>query len=628
MKDLTTDEIINAIRWKLDVAVDSKDYTNEWQRIAGDKRYREKLAMVSDILVECLQISIDQKLGLRFEKEAVLSTLTTSLRHWIKVDEPIRSPALTSWIMAGLNRKPGIVVNIIQGIAKVVQGQPPNQLNTSHGKSTPPVNKPPTQTSVAKSTPVHLSVSTQQSAKSPDADTSTKQSIVQSQIANANPNPTMPKNLKTEAPLPENTDPKPSPSSDSSPGENVRMLARAQITDSSMMTPQRSEAAPSVSLWQYHEIPDGPDNHIESYQKPGELFSGLKIVGARVRGKKHKHDATNCDDWFEFARCGPWTIVAVSDGAGSKKLSRVGARAAVDAAIAHLKQALSDKRISELVDLERDSETQLFVQPQLNCVQRVIYDAMHAAHRGIELAFSQRVDSPEYEQILGRKPQLNDFSATFLLALHYMVTDENTVVFACQVGDGITALVDGLGKLKLLGTPDSGKFSGETEFITDKHQLEIQKLATKTFVHYGPMRALMTMTDGVADPYFPADPGILRLYADLVLNRVVELRGPDAAEVQAALASGPTVDKFLTRVATVAPLPREVPLRSASIYASQLGMPVEQLAASPKLLIAGSMGEPGMCDEDNRLLFWLDSFYVRGEFDDRTLVMIYREVVQ
>src|SRR4051794_10276990 len=78
------------------------------------------------------------------------------------------------------------------------------------------------------------------------------------------------------------------------------------------------EIPSAVPAWNDMPVPDGPDRHDESSSRSLRLPREFSLVGARVRGKKHKHEGTNCDDWFEFAVSGAWTIIAVSDGAGSR----------------------------------------------------------------------------------------------------------------------------------------------------------------------------------------------------------------------------------------------------------------------------------------------------------------------
>jgi len=77
---------------------------------------------------------------------------------------------------------------------------------------------------------------------------------------------------------------------------------------------------------------------------------------------------------------------------------------------------------------------------------------------------------------------------------------------------------------------------------------------------------------------------------------------------------------------------KEVKISYVDTYAKELGLSPEAVVASSALLWAGATGEP-MCDEckDNppqeKLRVWLDSYYRRGSFDDRTLVVLYRNEV-
>ena len=95
-----------------------------------------------------------------------------------------------------------------------------------------------------------------------------------------------------------------------------------------------------MSKWQDRPIEEGLEKHTDFDTKECLTTDGMNIVGARVRGKKHKHEGTNCDDWFEFDNAGHWTIIAVADGAGSRKLSRIGSKASCQAAVEFLKDKL------------------------------------------------------------------------------------------------------------------------------------------------------------------------------------------------------------------------------------------------------------------------------------------------
>src|SRR5207237_7970690 len=74
--------------------------------------------------------------------------------------------------------------------------------------------------------------------------------------------------------------------------------------------PSKSTQRPasSASAWKYLPPPNNePDPHAEYDARMGFSPEGWPILAARVRGKKHKHEGTHCDDWFEFATAGPWT---------------------------------------------------------------------------------------------------------------------------------------------------------------------------------------------------------------------------------------------------------------------------------------------------------------------------------
>jgi len=341
--------------------------------------------------------------------------------------------------------------------------------------------------------------------------------------------------------------------------------------------PQSAEPSPEIKLpvWNHEPIQPVPDMHDESYSLSLNVGTEFRIVGARVRGKKHKHDGTNCDDWFEADTSGAWTVIAVSDGAGSKKFSRIGAKESCRAAADHLKARLSDHLLAYREawtpqTFERDPETGTFREEDLELVQQALHEALHKGHEAVQAAANTRnagERAEEYRSILGRDLTANDLSATLLLAVHTVIEVEGqdySFVLSCQIGDGASCVIRRNGTVSVLGVPDSGEFSGETEFLTSKKFLDSNYTWRKTYPFFGPIRALLVMTDGVADDYFPADPEMRRLLDDLIDNKVMGAPSEDAEEMKV----------------------------------------------------------------DDRLRNWLDTYYVRGSFDDRTLVVLAREEAQ
>ena len=139
-------------------------------------------------------------------------------------------------------------------------------------------------------------------------------------------------------------------------------------------------------------------------------------------------------------------------------------------------------------------------------------------------AAARRETSREHEALLGRPIDVADLSSTLLLAVHTVISfrdSEYSLILACQIGDGISAALFDNNALQLLGASDGGKYSGETAFLASMVKLGRAEVYRRTHTCLGPLRALMVMSDGVADDYFPNDPGLRRLFDDLLAHRVV-----------------------------------------------------------------------------------------------------------
>lgn len=451
--------------------------------------------------------------------------------------------------------------------------------------------------------------------------------------------------------------PAPPPLRPPSPPPTRPVLARpaarppAPITVPPPMTPPPPPAAPvsPTAAWKYIPPPgdaDEPDPHAEYDARPfAAADAGFVAFGARVRGKKHKHEGTHCDDWFEVDTAGPWTLVAVSDGAGSKKFSRVGARAACGEAVRSMAESLGRHKFADHTTL---ADWQTAIQPDGNnvcaaadveAVPAAVRKAITDAHRAVMKAASARYTRPEYEKVLGRPIDPNDLSCTLLLAAHRLVVIDGrplSFIAACQVGDGMIGAVRPDGMCRVLGVADSGGYSGETEFLTSNGKADPAALLPKSVVFISPLQALLVMTDGVADDYFPPDENLPRLWADLMVNNIPGVKPPTDDAVASALANTklPTPDAvkaadFEVLAEVVEDHPRTpVTIRSAATFAGHLGVPMESLIRSGPLLWAGATlrggGIPGDKAAD-RLRLWLDAYHIRGSFDDRTLVALHRE---
>lgn len=380
--------------------------------------------------------------------------------------------------------------------------------------------------------------------------------------------------------------------------------------------------------WRALPLPENePEFHEECAQSSTETVDGLKLIGARVRGKKHKHEGTHCDDWYEHSLAGRWTLLAVSDGGGSYRFSRLGARVSCQAAISTLEHELKEHRI---VDREK-WEASSFQEADIEKINLSLIHAMQAAWKAIQNAVEERKNSPDYVDLLGRELTTKDLYCTLLLAVHTKVKYHETtrdLVFSLAVGDGMVGVVDNAGKPLLLMTPDSGEHSGEVRFVDDR-EIAPDRLRNKIFPALCHLGALMVMSDGVSDDYFPNKPGMSRLYGDLVLNGVLEAPLVETNLPTPALAI--PEDLKLEQITSVIDLPNlDGTTRAASVLSFDklckvLGLEAEELvrdlprfsALMKKFRLAEELPEVA-------LRIWLENYHVRGSFDDRTLLVLAR----
>lgn len=632
-QDSELEKLIQAVCWKLYLEPESEELEAKWAQFKKEPNYKERLGKIRDNLLAICRHSLNYRLfgetsANLEEAEKKIQKLWTTFLESMVTSSNIEPEKLKTWHEIVKNELKVIVRSAIsQALSK-----PSTKMDSQKSpNSENPINQVENKTG-ASSTEEAVYEFHDQHSNDDQHDRQSPQPAVIPESKNPPITPYKPYDEKSASSQTQRSQ-SPEPENQPDPEEEI--------------------ASPPVAQWKYFPVPeDEPDKHDESYCTSRTGTDGLNLIGARVRGKMHKHNGTNCDDWFEFGVSGNWTVIAVSDGAGAKKFSRLGAKVSCKAAVAHLTDKLKAIEIKaretkeELqADLGRDA-TWAFVGQDIESVQNALHEAMKVAYQAVEEKANDCSKFLSYYKILGdRKLDIKDLSATLLLAVHTTIKvgeNQYSLVLTCQVGDGMLAAISKEGTLKLLGQPDSGPFAGQTEFLTSKKKIDRENLIKKTFVFPGNLKALMVMTDGVADDYFPNEPGILQLYGDLVLNQIIEIPKPNESEINEKLrnthlGSLPSVQEAKSKFqvpekAITADVPKEVKINYVDAYAKELGVSPQEVVASPALLWAGADGEP-MCDEckdqppEEKLRIWLDSYYRRGSFDDRTLVVLYREEV-
>jgi hypothetical protein len=295
---------------------------------------------------------------------------------------------------------------------------------------------------------------------------------------------------------------------------------------------------PETDIWQSRPVPESPEPHPESRSEQ-LTKGGVRVTAATVRGKKHKHEGTNCDDWYAVRVTDRFTAAAVCDGAGSKPFSRIGAKAAAEAALGiDFGEILTEERLTAL---ETATDSPEFIGA-VGIIAEAVRNTAVKAFEAVNAAAAERAE---------REPEvfsadINDYSATFLFVLCIPLKNE-TLTAAISVGDGNIAAFES-NCIRILGVPAHGDYSGETEFLQSEGVLSEQSLRARTRIIRSRTDTVILATDGVADDFFPNETEFVKL-RDMVKSRV------DAGG-------------------------------------------------------------------DKALLEWLDTYYVRGSFDDRTLIML------
>lgn len=382
----------------------------------------------------------------------------------------------------------------------------------------------------------------------------------------------------------------------------------------------------TASIWQYKEIIDnGTEMHSEYHEKR-TVTPFAEITAARVRGKKHKHEGTNCDDYFETAVTEDCAVVIVCDGAGSKPLSRIGSRVSAETAAEYLRTKTAElfADMPELITgLSADLSSAEFMAA-CGRIAPLVQEAAREAFAAQRKALAEISSDKKYEDVLGRKPVIGDLSTTFLAAVIVPVEADGkaqTFMACVQIGDGCICAIDSTADsarcLKLMGEADSGAFSGETDFLSEKNS-KTEVIGAKTRISRGNSDTILLMSDGVADDYFPALPMMKRLYLDLCLNGILPMEGEHSGKG----GEDPAPIRF-----------RSVSLTQQSValqYAKQLLGDKSETAMNAlwdkrEMLWCHSLEAFRMNIGDTpeeRLRVWLDNYNERGSFDDRTLVSV------
>jgi serine/threonine protein phosphatase PrpC len=271
--------------------------------------------------------------------------------------------------------------------------------------------------------------------------------------------------------------------------------------------------------WRVMEPEDGSDPvpH-QRHDREADFAPGWSLAAASTRGRLHAHRGAWREDAYAWARRGEWTILAVSDGAGSAPLSRVGSQTACDRAVEELRL-----RLPEHPPREGDAET--LKRECLPALRARLANAARAALNGLR------------EEAATRGEPVEAFAATLLLAV-LCPWGNGHLVAGLQVGDGQIALLtrgeDGR-ECRLLGEADHGAHSSETRFLTTRGVDETMEHRVR-FALPECLQAVALMTDGISDDFFPEDRRLIELFTGEPIAGMADRDGEPLRGVLASVA--------------------------------------------------------------------------------------------
>ncbi|GDY19002.1 hypothetical protein LBMAG56_03470 [Verrucomicrobiota bacterium] len=210
------------------------------------------------------------------------------------------------------------------------------------------------------------------------------------------------------------------------------------------------------------------------------LPGGWRIVGATKRGRQHAHKATHREDALAFNVGAQFTILCVSDGAGSCPLSRLGSHVASHTVAARLMEQLP--KLEKAVTDDADKlKTELSAQ---------LTAALVAACQAL------------VDMAAKTKTSAKDYRCTLLTLLHWR-GEKHELLIANQIGDGAILVLNQDKSTRRIGEADSGQFSGEVScFVPDDNARDKAK-KIDFIAPADAVECVLLCTDGLEDPFFP-----------------------------------------------------------------------------------------------------------------------------
>lgn len=243
-----------------------------------------------------------------------------------------------------------------------------------------------------------------------------------------------------------------------------------------------------------------PTNENDLFYKPDATsykgkFSDKKIVVASKRGRSHAHEGKFREDDFAVSELpAKWSIISVSDGAGSASLAREGSRLAT----VSVNQFFNSKEV--LDEIENNISILYTGEYAQEAVLEARKNIIKLLYKGV-LYTHETLDKTAAENSV----VLNDLNATLIFALVKKFSF-GYVLLTFGVGDCPVNLINpDFSEVELLNRMDVGEFSGGTRFITMKEIFNDQISTRFRITCVNDFSYLVLMTDGIYDPKFSTE---------------------------------------------------------------------------------------------------------------------------
>lgn len=258
-----------------------------------------------------------------------------------------------------------------------------------------------------------------------------------------------------------------------------------------------------------------PSNQEAIFAKPDEAYAFDKlgeknIVISSKRGRSHGKEGTSRDDDFAFKyfEKTQWSLVVVSDGAGTAFLARKGSKLACDAVVEYFdlnNDSEQEIKLEILVDEYNHNKTEEKLEEIKKLSKFNLWQASIFVHNKLkEFADQTFLTNPELFNNPKAKSNLEYLHSTLIFTL-FKKYEFGFLIQSFGVGDCPIAVMN-IDKTEttLLNWLDVGEYGGGTRFITQpdifqKQEVMITRFNLKIIEDFS---YLFLMTDGIYDAKF------------------------------------------------------------------------------------------------------------------------------